>query len=1073
MPENDHDETLKDRTVPLHELSQRKVPRTFGGYELRGELGRGGMGVVYRAHQLTLKRMVALKMLTGDYAADDVLRFRAEAEMAAGLQHPNIVHIHEVGEEDGVPFFSMEFVEGGTLGDLLLRGLPEPKAAAEMMMTLARAMHYAHRQGVVHRDMKPGNVLIGSQGEIKIADFGIAKRLDGESSMTLSGAVMGTPVYMAPEQAGGQSRKVGPAADVYALGALFYHLLTGRPPFLPDESDTALTLRVLQEDPVSPAWHRPEVPRDLETICLKALQKEPADRYSSADAMAEDLRRYLGDEPILAHPPTKIVRTVKWVKRHPMRLTLWLLLAAVTGAGVQWLWQWEFYERPHVTWAWSLEATHGMLEPKLAISEMESKSLATSYRLTRRGRHGPVTSVELLNARGYPATARRIVGGDFLPNWLEGVGGAQNPDERAQETVKIEYAFSGDDLREVVGLDRNRHMTWRMIPEIKSDARSARVRFVNAFGFDADAHRYATNAEFDRNAAGKDVAVRFLTSSGIPAMNREGVYGYKLERDSQERVVALTNLGRDGQPAPNFNQVVAAAYTWNDEGRVTRQEFQDGKGGRLPWNGVTAIQSDFDKRGNLLRLHWLDTEDKPTNGMPEGCGLLENERNERGEISAVCLYKVQPDGTRKPVAKTSIIYEERGYPTETTFTGTNVSRMKFLYDERGNVTEEQVMDADGKLRLNADNWALKRSTYADDKDGRCWRLGTTFFNESGERAWCKGGGHHRELITYDLSGQLRELDTYDHDPERYDFYRYTSRPEYNNEGRTVRLVARFEDKNGRMMAGPWTHGSAETEFDAAGNPVIEWKLGCDSATMGGPVIRTEKKWDADRRMTRKVVEICDEKRQPVAVTVNDEIPAWVEEDYKGGQLVREWKFGYRPEVHGAESWRTDIEWVSKDFMKHRVREAYDSGRQAVAMITDGNPARTEEIYNDLEQLEKLIEQGFDPAITGFFSRVTELTAGTFVSVSHSMKDGSPVTGVRVYVRFVTDGAQVASHQFRPGDQLVKIGDVPVTNVYSWTFGGGFPGGLIEIQRDGALLRLEGFTAGSLGVILEERANPVR
>ncbi|MEO8614194.1 MAG: serine/threonine-protein kinase, partial [Luteolibacter sp.] len=236
MPDDDAGKKFEDRTVPLHELSQRKAPRAFGGYELRGELGRGGMGVVYRAQQLTLKRTVALKMLTGDYAPDDVLRFRAEAEMAAGLQHPNIVHIHEVGEEDGVPFFSMEYVEGGTLSDWMLRGLPPPKEVAEMMVTLSRAVHYAHRQGVVHRDLKPGNILLGAQGEIKIADFGIAKRLDGEGSMTLSGAVMGTPVYMAPEQAGGQSRKVGPAADVYSLGALLYHLLTGRPPFLPDES---------------------------------------------------------------------------------------------------------------------------------------------------------------------------------------------------------------------------------------------------------------------------------------------------------------------------------------------------------------------------------------------------------------------------------------------------------------------------------------------------------------------------------------------------------------------------------------------------------------------------------------------------------------------------------------------------------------------------------------------------------------------------------------------------------------------------------------------------------------------
>ena len=272
----------------------------FGDYQVEGELGRGGMGVVFRARQKKLNRLVALKMLTGHYGADELTRFLAEAETAASLHHTNIVQIYEVGEDKGAPFFSMEYVESGSLADRLRTGMMPPREAAQLLISVARALHFAHQNGVVHRDMKPANVLLDPDGVPKVTDFGIAKRLKSDTSLTLSGAVIGTPTYMAPEQAKGTSRDVGAAADVYALGAILYEMLSGRPPFLPEDSETAVTVRVITEDPVSPAFYRPGIPRDLETICMKCLEKEPRDRYASAAAFAEDLRRFLDDESILA-----------------------------------------------------------------------------------------------------------------------------------------------------------------------------------------------------------------------------------------------------------------------------------------------------------------------------------------------------------------------------------------------------------------------------------------------------------------------------------------------------------------------------------------------------------------------------------------------------------------------------------------------------------------------------------------------------------------------------------------------------------------------------------------------------
>ncbi len=311
---------------------------SVAGYEILGELGRGGMGVVYKARQIKLNRLVALKMiLAGAHAgADGVLRFRAEAEAVAQLQHPNIVQIYEVGESEGHPYFSLEFLDGGSLEGQMKAGPLQPRRAAELIERLARGMHYAHERGIIHRDLKPANVLLTREGEPKITDFGLAKRLDSAQGQTHSGDIMGTPSYMSPEQATGRIKELGPATDVYALGAILYDLLTGRPPF---QGATAMDtlIQVTTDEPVPPSRLQPKVPRDLETICLKCLEKSPRRRYASALELADEVGRFLRGEPVHARPVGLLGRGWRWCKREPklavsLAAVLLLLLTVAVGA---------------------------------------------------------------------------------------------------------------------------------------------------------------------------------------------------------------------------------------------------------------------------------------------------------------------------------------------------------------------------------------------------------------------------------------------------------------------------------------------------------------------------------------------------------------------------------------------------------------------------------------------------------------------------------------------------------------------------------------------------------------------
>ena len=305
-----------------------KLPR-ITGYEILGVLGAGGMGIVYKARQPRLDRLVALKMIKAGAGAlpDDLARFEAEARAVAAIDHPNIIKIFEIGERDGLPYFSLEFLEGGSLAERIA-GKPQPfDDAAQIVETLARAMAVAHRRGIVHRDIKPANVLLARDGTPKIADFGLVKRLEADSGQTGTGSILGSPSYMAPEQTTG-AEKAGPAADQYALGATLYEMLTGRPPFRGSSIIDTLDL-IRTAEPVAPSQLLPRMPRDLETICLKALQKDPDRRYPDVAAMADDLRRFRAGEPIVARPVSGPERAWRWCRRNP---AVALLLGAVAAS---------------------------------------------------------------------------------------------------------------------------------------------------------------------------------------------------------------------------------------------------------------------------------------------------------------------------------------------------------------------------------------------------------------------------------------------------------------------------------------------------------------------------------------------------------------------------------------------------------------------------------------------------------------------------------------------------------------------------------------------------------------------
>ncbi len=884
-------DTQIDSRRPL--TSEGPLFKEFDGYIIESELGRGGMGVVYLARQIGLNRRVALKMLHGHYGPEELKRFQEEAETAAGLHHNNIAQIYEVGEHDGVPFFSMEYLEAGSLADRLRKKLPSPREAANLMISVARALHSAHQRNVVHRDMKPANILLDPDGVPKVADFGIAKRLDEDLQLTRTGAVIGTPIYMAPEQAKGNSRHVGPAADVYSLGSILYEMLAGRPPFLPEDSDSAITLRVLTEDPVAPSRHRQNIPRDLEIICLKCLEKEPRDRYVSAAAFAEDLRRFIDDESILAKPPNRIVNTTKWVRRHPWKFVGTTISVLAAFAVIALLTNWELYKRPRFEYAKNVMWVNGSLEPETSINTDSLSHTAAYVQLTRRGRFGPVVKAEVLNPRGNPAILRRTFIEEMIPLYIEGLAGAHPYSEKLPETTVVEFSIEDGKTREAVGHDRTGQVNWRIIYDrtVLADS-TARARFVNLRGFDSN-RGGASHMEFERDAKGRDVKIRFLNAAGKPTPNGEKVYGYNLARDESGRIVQLLNVGADGQPAPNRVDLTGFNLKWEKD---VRFEPCDAKGQPVVWIGISAIVTEFDSSGNPIRTSNLGADGQPVRDDAVEWSVLTMKRNEHGEVTQRTFYKADADGALKQISNADISYDEFGHPAEIKFNGTTSWHSAYQSDVNGNVVEEKFFDAQGSPVAGASGYAIKRSSYNSSSQGL--RVEHTYFDAAGNKTY-HTGGYHRLIDEFDPTGILARQTMDEHDPARFKYYRFVGEPEFDPQGRIRHSQSRFEDEQGQLATNaglPYT--AIESIYDENGRLSFEWKTGCHVPTFGGPVTRVDNEWNSNGKLKRTVQQVYDSDRQPLAKASNG-LPARYEEEFDWmGERERIYETGFEEDLVG-------------------------------------------------------------------------------------------------------------------------------------------------------------------------------
>ena len=388
-----------------------RLPVEVGDYRLLEEIGRGGMGVVFRARQISLDREVAVKMiLRGRLASEsDLQRFLAEAAATARLEHPHIVPVYEVADVDGRPFFSMQFIEGQTLADRLADGPLPQREAASIVSSVARAIAFAHRQGVLHRDLKPSNILLDRAGKPLVSDFGLAKQITDDGALTLSGMVVGTPAYMSPEQAGGRGPSVGPTSDVYSLGCVLYHALTGRPPLVA-ESPVQLVLLVLEQDPPPPRALRPRIDRDLEMIVVRCLQKPPDLRYATADALADDLDAFLNDERIMAASGRFGQIVARWFREthHAVVLENW---------GLLWMWH-SLVLLTAGLLTWGLQHTIAPARGTYAaLWTVGLGAWAAVFWILRR-RQGPVTFIERQIAHVWAASMVGIVMLFPLEWWL-------------------------------------------------------------------------------------------------------------------------------------------------------------------------------------------------------------------------------------------------------------------------------------------------------------------------------------------------------------------------------------------------------------------------------------------------------------------------------------------------------------------------------------------------------------------------------------------------------------------------------------------------------------------------------
>lgn len=528
------------------------------GYEVERLLGRGGMGIVFKAKHLRLNRFVALKMMLHSSFASpiELARFRRESEAIAALRHPNIIQIHDVGELDGRHFFTMEFVEGGNLSQKLA-GVPQSAtAAAEMIATLACAIQFAHKCGFIHRDLKPANILIASDGTPKITDFGLARSIEAGPEFTMSGARVGTPSYMAPEQALGKAHAIGPAIDIYGLGAILYEMITGRRPF--HGASVAETERqVIEDEPVRPSRWYGRIPRDLETICLKCLQKSPSRRYASAQDLADDLHRFLDGKPVLARPVGLIERTLKWARRRPALAMLLVFLVLAIGLGY---------------WFENVRQTELTIRRSRAQHALET-AIGQAYHSANSGR---LQEARLL----LKEASHHLLNGDSeaLEKRLTQ---AERAVDFAQQLIDVNEA-AAESAIEQLGIVKQRGLNQLVTGYQKAFARAA---------IDLDGDPKIVAATIRDSALGKRT-VSSLDEWALATFIR------KEEAQTQK----LLQIARLADPDPNWSDQFRDVSTWKDKSKLRILADKSTSVASAPPTHQIAMLA------NLLRLHGAKSE---------------------------------------------------------------------------------------------------------------------------------------------------------------------------------------------------------------------------------------------------------------------------------------------------------------------------------------------------------------------------------------------------------------------------------------------------------------------------------
>jgi hypothetical protein len=724
-----------------------RAPARVGEYAVLGELGKGGMGVVYKGRHEATQELVAVKLLReGLDGPDQVARFRREAAALATLRHPNVVRLLGAGEHEGKPYLVMELVTGGSLEAALASGPPLPQEAAQRAEVLARAVQAAHDAGIVHRDLKPSNVLLSAEGALKVTDFGLAKRLDAGTRQTASGAILGTPSYMSPEQATGQGRQVGPPTDVWSLGVILYEMLTGQLPFRGANAYEALQ-RVCGDEPAPPRQVRKEVPRDLETICLKCLHKEPGRRYGSAAELADDLRRYLEDRPIKARRVGLGERLVKWRRRNPAKSALAVVaVTAALAAGLAWLWYWDRYQRVKVEYFANLVTRFGVKEGVGRLSKKEAQGRTVSYKVYRRG--GRVIQVDAVNGHGELTGAH-----DVVTTLEREEGGADNPAGKACR-FRYERAQKGE-LRKEVAEDRNGNVVWVLNYTSPRDAFYSGVRRgADAPGQESGRPGPRTRSgavwlEFDWSPAGFARTVKFRDGNQRPQPDEGGAFQVRFAHDDRGLVVREEYLGERGQLQPHRTHRVAAVERQHDGQGNVLEEAYFGAEGRpaLYKDGYHKVTARYDDRGNHTELACFGVDGQPTVHR-SGFARWTARHDERGNTTGIAFFGVDGrptvcgDGYHKSAAR----FDERGNRIELAYFGVDDRpalhrdgnhRYTARFDRRGNRVESAYFDAAGRPTLVKDGY--HRYTVERDEHGN--QIEVAYFSADDQPALHRDGDH--------------------------------------------------------------------------------------------------------------------------------------------------------------------------------------------------------------------------------------------------------------------------------------------------------------------------------------------